>query len=46
MLRHLEGQRQLVNYIGVLAARGSGYVEVSNLAATSFNKFDMEIKND
>jgi hypothetical protein len=46
MLRHLEGQRQLVNYIGVLAERGSGHVEVRNLSATAISKFGMEIKND
>ena len=46
MLRHLEGQRQLVNYIGVLAERGSGHVEARDLSANASNKFGMETKND
>ena len=45
-LRHLEGQRQLVNYIGILAERGSGHVEVRDPAAIEIDKCGMEIRND
>ncbi|NJN71290.1 MAG: hypothetical protein HC801_14155 [Nitrospira sp.] len=37
MLRHLEGQRQLVSYIEVLAERGSGHADLGGLPAIASN---------
>ena len=37
MLRHLEGQRQLVSYIEILAERGSGRVDLGELSAIASN---------
>ena len=42
LLRHLEGQRQLVSYISVLAERGSDQIGVFDLTTSKSNQRDME----
>ena len=46
VLRHLEGQRQLVYYIASLVERGSDRVVDFGLTTGKSNQGSMEIKND
>jgi phage terminase large subunit-like protein len=46
LLRHLEGQRQLVNYIANLAERGVDQIGVFQLTNSKSDKRSMEINDD